>query len=561
VIKNDFVYYLDQFNVLSPNHAKIYDEYTNANEKFTFTIKTKVEEYLKSIFNNNPKSIILTGNAGDGKTRLCRQIYNSLSKEKLNEWPESGIIDLDFSKGILRIVKDLSELKEEIIYRELNSLNQYVSNEHEEKIYYLIAANEGKLSKFLSQYDELEALREMVKSRFHSHENNNNQFSIINLLDVTSSVYVEKVLKEWNKEENWDVCKECPINKRCIIFHNHKKSSEENVQKSIVNQYRILDYLNTHITMREMLIHNSYVLTGGYTCADIYKADYQELEEQTKKVYYQNFFGHGVSHEAFSEMKAMKIFKSIDPGVYSHSVVDDFIINGDISGNNNLEQNHKSIFNDSIDLQFGYFLKQLKLYRDHNKTSDHGLVTKWIPQLRRKLFFELDNTEHINIKALLPFEYVSDYEKLFDDKQKQNLIRKELTNGLNRAFSKKLVENQRNVQLIATSENLLIHESFQNRRIILEQEVGREDLDRISSVFKLIVDDELELSINLFLFEFLMRVNGGSTLNILQQEVEILIDTFKNELIQNSQPNDYELNVLRLDKNKGLYIEDTIMIP
>jgi hypothetical protein len=206
-------------------------------------------------------------------------------------------------------------------------------------------------------------------------------------------------------------------------------------------------------------------------------------------------------------------------------------------------------------------LKQLKLYRDHNKTSDHGLVTKWIPQLRRKLFFEFENTEQINVRALLPFEYVTNYEKLFNDKQKQSLIRKELTNGLNRSFSKKLVENQKSVQLIATSENLLIHENFQNKRINLEQEEGREDLDRIPSVFKLVIDDQVTLPINLFLFEFLMRINGGSTLNILQQEVEILIDTFKNELIQISEPNDYELNVLRLDKNKGLYIEDTIMIP
>ncbi|MED2971799.1 ATP-binding protein [Fictibacillus sp. B-59209] len=561
MIKNDFVYYLDQFNVLSPNHAKIYDEYTNSAEKFAFTIDTKVEDYLERIFLENPRSVILTGNAGDGKTRLCRQIYNSLGKENLMEWPESGIINLTFSKGVVRIVKDLSELKDEVIYQELKELDKYIGSTHKEKIYYLIAANEGKLTKFLSQYDELGNLREMVKSRFQSFENNDNNLSIINLLDVTSSVYVEKVLKEWNKEENWDICKECPMNKRCIIYHNHRKSSEDTVQNSMVNQYRTLDYLNTHITMREMLIHNSYVLTGGYTCSDIYDADYKELAEQTKKVYYQNFYGHGVSHEAFSEMKAMKVFKSLDPGEYSHSVVDDFIINGDISGNDQLEAKHKEIFDNSIDLQFGYFLKQLKLYRDHNKTSDHSLIAKWIPQLRRKLFFELGDLEQINIKALLPFEYVEDYEKLFNDRQKQNLIRKDLSNGLNRAFSKKLVENNKTAQILATSENLLIHESFQNKRISFIEEAERKDLDRRPSIFKLIVDDEVELTVNLFLFEFLMRLNGGSTLNILQQEVDILIDTFKNELIQISDPNDYELNILRLDRNKGLFIEDTIMIP
>jgi len=65
--ENPFVTYLDQFNVLSPNHAKIYDEYTHDDSSkeynYSFTISTKVEQYLRGVFTDNPRSIIQTGNA------------------------------------------------------------------------------------------------------------------------------------------------------------------------------------------------------------------------------------------------------------------------------------------------------------------------------------------------------------------------------------------------------------------------------------------------------------------------------------------------------------------
>ena len=123
--ENTFVQYLDQFNVLSPNHAKIYDEYTHDQESehtYSFSIRTKIEEFLIKTFNENPQSIILTGNAGDGKTRLCRLVYDHFSNETLKQWPNSGIVDISFPNGTLRIVKDLSELKEEVIFEELLKL-------------------------------------------------------------------------------------------------------------------------------------------------------------------------------------------------------------------------------------------------------------------------------------------------------------------------------------------------------------------------------------------------------------------------------------------------------
>ena len=363
----------------------------------------------------------------------------------------------------------------------------------------MIAANEGKLTKFLSNYDELLMLRQEVKLRFFSHNNNSEMFSVINLLDVTSSVYVERVLEEWNKEENWSPCYTCGEKNRCVIYHNHKKTSQEHVQRRIVNQYRLLDFLQTHITMREMLIHISYMLTGGYTCKDIHNAGYIELEEQTRKVYYQNFYGYEAQKDAFSEMQALKVFKGIDPGQYSHSSLDDFIINGDISGDSEIEQVHNDLFNEELDMQFGYFKKRLIIYRDHNKDSNDDLIEQWIEKLRRKVYFEVPEDFTIDRTALLPYKYLNEYAELFESQSKQAQIKRDIIKGLNRAFSKRLVES--GSYLYATTENLMIYGDFKPKEMSIDQEPERNDIDHNPSKFILSVG-EFDLPLNLSVFEY-----------------------------------------------------------
>ncbi|MFG6115725.1 ATP-binding protein [Halobacillus sp. MO56] len=560
--KNDFVYYLDQYNVLSPNHSKIYDEYTNDENtvNYNFTIETKVENYLLNVFSNEPRSIILTGNAGDGKTRLCRTVYNHFSEEELKSWPTDGLIEINFPHGKLIFVKDLSELKDEVIEDILTNLqNQMISN-YEDPTYYLIAANEGKLNKFLSQRNSLGRLYKEVKNRFNDYKNNNFELDVINLLDVTSSEYVRRVLDDWNSDENWESCAVCPMKDKCIIFHNHTKTSQQHIKDQISSQYRTLDFLNEHITMREMLIHIAYTITGGYVCEDIFTSDSEEINQQRLSAYYDNFYGAHARQDAFDEMRALKVLKILDPGKYSHSVIDDFIVNGDISGDDYLENSHNKLFSNQLDMKFNYFVNQLHTYRYHDEIDNKTFIEEWISKLRRKTFFELEKNDLFDVKELLAFEYLPEYFEVFENKEISSGIKNKLIAGLNRTFSKKLISPKQK-HLLATSENALVSGEYNKKYISIELEKTRNDIDHLPSKLNLNVElkeDDVPLEINLLVFEYLMRIAGGGTHNILRQDVEILLDTFKNELINSSDPEEDELEILRLDKEAGLYIVDAI---
>lgn len=549
---NSFVQYLDQFNVLSPNHAKIYDEYTQSTDQYRFAIDTNIERFLLTLFNEDPRSVIMTGNAGDGKTRLCRTIYERITGQQLLQWPDSGILEASFSKGTLRIVKDLSELTDAVIFKELGCLQDMIKNGHESRLYYLIAANEGKLTKFLSQHSELFELSQMVNKRFLDHKSNDEQLHLVNLQDVTSSIYAARIIEEWNREENWGACETCSRKKNCVIQLNHRRMSKPLIRNRLVEQYRLLDCLGIHVTMREILIHMSYVFTGGLTCEQVMSAGYKDIEEHSKLAYYDNFYGVNMKESGAGEQGAIRYFKHLDPGKLSISSIDDYLLNGDISGDDQIVQKHQMLFDDEIDLLFGYYRKLIERYRIQDPDKQSNTIFDQMSKFRRKYFFETDERDESTRKLLMPYLHFYRFLDSLKDKQTLASVRKELIQGLNHNFSKKLISrNETNLYIV--NENLLIHESYSPSQVRLSIDEERSDIDYLPSKIFITVNQQTRLEVKLPVFEYLLRLAGGGLFVTLKQEVDILLGTFKNDLISQSELDEFTLQVFAIDPDKGVY--------
>ncbi|REK74204.1 hypothetical protein [Paenibacillus paeoniae] len=552
---NSFVQYLDQFNVLSPSHSKIYDEYTGQGDVYQFSIDTKIEEFLLTGYSKAPCSVIMTGNAGDGKTRLCRVVYESLTGNKLSEWPDSGILDVPFDGGTVVIVKDLSELKDEVIFNVLLRLQEFIREGHAENRYFLIAANEGKLTKFLSMHSELEELAAMVKQRFLYHGHNDSQLHLVNLQDVTSSIYAERIMEEWNKEEYWSDCGSCGKASNCIILLNHRRMARKQVRDRLAEQYRLLDCLGIHLTMREILIHISYTLTGGLTCSDVQRAGYLDIEKHSKRVYFNNFYGVGMPGLESIEQGAVRHFGELDPGQASISFIDDYLLNGDISGENVIAERHARLFGEELDLLFGYYRKQIEVYRSQGNGGEEE-IAELMPGFRRKYFFESEEEGELRRK-LIPYVHFYTFMESLESRQKQTQVRRDLIRGLNYAFTKKLMDASE-TQLFAVNDNLLVHEAYSMGQVVLTVDESRDDLDRLPSRLFLTVDHETRLEMKLPVFEYLMRLADGGLNCTLKQEVDILLGTFRNDLISHSKLDEFLLVVFALDPVKGVYVRREI---
>ena len=91
-------------------------------------------------------NVILTGTAGDGKTYHIRRIALEHLGAKPEEWPGDELI-LTFplaGGGKLRVIRDLSELPDDIKADEIEHITRCLLGQDEETTY-LVAANDGQL--------------------------------------------------------------------------------------------------------------------------------------------------------------------------------------------------------------------------------------------------------------------------------------------------------------------------------------------------------------------------------------------------------------------------------
>lgn len=556
---NPFVDFMHQYDLTTADYSKIFDEHT---KKIEYSIDTNINQKIIDELSTTPRSIIITGNAGDGKTRICRNVYDRLVEKEFEGWPESGIEEITYNNYTIRIIKDLSELRDEIIVSELKRMQQTLQ-ETEPKLYFLIAANEGKLTHTLVKYPELKSLKDAIIPQFMSP---NKEFKeaehvkVYNLLYASSSVYAEKIIEGWNEEENWNICGECSSRHKCIINDNHVAMSNKITRNRMMRMYKSLDMNGKHMTMRELLIHLAYTQTGGMTCRSVHEASQSEaIEELAKKSYYENFFGNNLRPEVFEEISGIQEFKSLDPGHISDSLIDDFLLNGDLSSHEKTRDAHTMLFKEGIDVENGAYYEEVKIYRSNiNGDNVNGveLMSKWFPRLRRKYYFE--SKDNKKVEQLIPYRHRHEFIGILHKGKIEHSTKVKLIDGLNTFFAKRMVYSPSH-QLYVASDSLLVHQIIGLDQINFIVQEKNENIDQASTTLLLNIND-VELEVNLVTFEYLMRLSNGGMLNVLREHVEILLNSFRNRLIPLRKQDEDILQILKFDYTQGAFVLETIEI-
>lgn len=558
---NPFVDFMHQYDLTTADYSKIFDEHT---KKIEYSIDTNINQKIIDELSTSPRSIIITGNAGDGKTRICRNVYDQLVETEFEGWPESGIEEITYNDYTIRIIKDLSELRDEIIVSELKKMQETLQ-ETEPKLYFLIAANEGKLTHTLVKYPELKSLKDAIIPQFMSP---NKEFKeaehvkVYNLLYASSSVYAEKIIEGWNEDENWSICGECSSRHKCIINDNHIAMSNKTTRNRMMRMYKSLDMNGKHMTMRELLIHLAYTQTGGMTCRNIHEASQsEEIEELAKKSYYENFFGNNLRPEVFEEISGIQEFKSLDPGYISDSLIDDFLLNGDLSSREKTRDSHTMLFKKGIDVENGAYYEEVKMYRSNiNGDNVNGveLMSKWFPRLRRKYYFEFESKDSKKVEKLIPYRNRHEFISILHYGRIEHSTKIKLIDGLNTFFAKRMVYSPSH-QLYVASDSLLVHQIIGLDQINFIVQQKNEDIDQASTTLILNING-VELEVNLVTFEYLMRLSNGGMLNVLREHVEILLNSFRNRLIPLKKQDEDILQILKFDYNQGAFVLETIEI-
>ena len=310
---NNFVGYLNSLNNASGSNenalaeSQIFSEYYNK-----IVIDRKVSKYIEKLLfqHDNNTAIVLTGNAGDGKTSILIQILNRLGyfDNEFDALHETEKVNEKFL-----YIKDMSELNEnrqESMFLEfLQAPNNNMSS--------LLISNTGPLintvkrtlenqynvqndtvkSEYIEDF-EVNLLSEIdgVESNYIdiTIKNDKFKFKVINLAKIDNTYFATEILKKMIQDELWTKCSLCTCKSKCPAYVNYLtiRNNEQRIVQFVERLYFWLSYNEQRMTIRQILSHLSYAITGNLECSEISKKLVEDDDGLFKYHFSNLFFGY-----------------------------------------------------------------------------------------------------------------------------------------------------------------------------------------------------------------------------------------------------------------------------
>ncbi|MFC9482788.1 P-loop NTPase family protein [Streptomyces griseus] len=315
-------------------------------------------EYLVSAIEQpTVKTIVLTGDAGHGKTSLCANLLAELRmggetvpsdvrravfSELLKDGDAGRPVALTRSGRPLYILRDLSELSLQAGAQKLVELLDPPGNGVA-----IICANEGQLRKCVAEDDLNRSgtgrAKILVKTLTDGIARGQvsdpeGAVTVINLnyqsvaADGRTGGFVPWVLRQWTTPQwsRWKACEACDAREVCPILANRNELNDAThgpQRRAAVRElFAAAERAGAVVTTRQALSVTSYMITGGLSCENVH-AKYQRSHSnrlwQAPHLYHQALFGDQLTPQQRHRVPAFLTLRKLDPGKVSRRQVDD----------------------------------------------------------------------------------------------------------------------------------------------------------------------------------------------------------------------------------------------
>ncbi len=241
------------------NHSNMIDEKNN----YKFNVSIPEEKEIRQYIQSGVQVIILTGEAGDGKTRLMNDLKNVLSE--------------------YNTISDFSEYSNVERLEIINKIEHIISSNSSDKI--MVAANVGIL--FQTIIKKNAELLGRIK--------NSQKVKIINFQKrniAKDKSIIEGVIQAFAKDLTDNECVGCKREKNCPFKKNIQMLRSDTVQENIKVICDALFLAGEHLTFRELLSLISYMISNGYDCESVNdnNVDPFNFFDKTNNVTFRKFY-------------------------------------------------------------------------------------------------------------------------------------------------------------------------------------------------------------------------------------------------------------------------------
>jgi hypothetical protein len=536
----------------------------------------------------DPLSVILTGTAGDGKTHLCRQVWQALKgdddawasdspylstrflypKDRKN-WPKTDDESL-YRTVTIHFIRDLSgwapqqgagwePQKEKLLHDFCRSL----SNPDADEIF-LIAGNDGQLIESwrrLEQTDDVKRARALFEELLvtEHQEQSGVRLKFFNLSRANSAQLFDRALDAFLSHPGWQELHQGTPGENelfgpgCPIRHNFELLHSPLVRGRVRSLLELCDHNGLHVPIRQILLLLTNAVLGHPDVKDqlMVAADVPKVIAAgtvSKASLYNNIFGGNLSEIRRQNITVFDYLERFQIGHETSNRVDNILIFGE-------GDEHLGVYFDELIVQDRFYGADARFYAAKNEyiegTDESGEKSQQFMQLligqRRGIFFKITDQarEELNLWELTVFKFAGEYleevvARLKADKAVKRPILSRLIKGLNRVFTGMLINSERELFLATSGNNSQAKVSrILVERVSVDPSKGekiflRFDLATGSVMLSVFFSPDLyvDFKLTLIRYEFLSRIalEGALPASFSKECYEDLL-AFKSQLI------------------------------
>jgi hypothetical protein len=503
-------------------------------------IPTRLDTALKDdVLNGKKKLVVLTGNAGDGKTAFIQLIEESARKDggSFKSMTENGcaftLKGFEFETlydGSQDFEGQSNEVLLQAFFKAFEGDRESAAN-----IVKIIAINEGKLRDFILNKREFKWLGKHVH---HYLEFDNyrlpDSLAFINLnnraiveLNNPNSIFDELlriILDEDGSKKTWEACQEqnCVYANRCYVKYNVDSLRDQ--KKGTVVRQRLKElvlsiYLKKekHITMRDIRSLISFIVFNKYTCSQL-QSDIDAEVNLIDRFYYNNAFNKEEMDRMVSILSEVDVADMPLPKLENSL----YFLNPNTEISEHLLVRSVDGSNPDLNYLESYFNNKPEGTSDNDETRKLN-ADVFLSSMKRKLYFEcndkyLEEQFSINHYSFLPYRY---FKRFIEYLATGNDPHYELRNDIVLAISKseKIFNDEvgrENVCISSNSAKKSSTKAFYGFTAA-DFEVTLPDVGYQTNYIEYFpdhlifrhIDKTAALEINIDLFEILMRIKEG----------------------------------------------------
>jgi len=290
------------------------------------------DELLPAVLDGRFTLVVITGNAGDGKTAFLQQLESQAQTALLAELP-NGRRFAARGRTFLTNYDGSQDEGDRTNDEVLGSF--FAPYEGEDPDAWptaetrLIAINEGRLVDFLTHNaDRFPALRRVVLDGLESGAEASGVAVVnLNLRSVVADPrglqmsLLERQLRLLTAPKFWSACQTCDLKDRCYALHNARSFQDRTAGPQVLDRLKTLYTLThlrgrLHITLRDLRSSLAYTLTSARDCDQIHALYRDGKRERIADGFYFNAWMGGTEPTAdrlLGLLKGVDIGEAADP--------------------------------------------------------------------------------------------------------------------------------------------------------------------------------------------------------------------------------------------------------